>query len=107
MPQSNFVTQPSPCSQNLWETLLLSTLNVIRHLICTNTELASELVDGGQDTMNCGRKRLVDFNAVKTQLVLFDQSKSTGDIDVKMDGSIGLSLAVQWLVAVQPCMESQ
>ena len=33
------------------------------------------------------RKWLVDFNAGKTQLVLFDWSNDTGAIDVKMDGS--------------------
>ena len=31
---------------------------------------------------------LVDFNAAKTQLVLFDRSNNTGSIDVKMDGSV-------------------
>ena len=34
-----------------------------------------------------GRKWLVDLNTGKTQLVLFGQSKNTGVIDVKMDGS--------------------
>ena len=38
--------------------------------------------------MNWGRKWLVDFNAGKTQLVSFDRSKSTGAIDVKIDGSV-------------------
>ena len=33
-------------------------------------------------------KWLVDFNTGKTQLVSFDRSNNTGDIDVKMDGSI-------------------
>ena len=37
--------------------------------------------------MDWGRKSLVDFNAGKTQLVLFDRSNNTGTIDVKMDGS--------------------
>ena len=37
--------------------------------------------------MDWGRKSLVDFNAGKTQLVLFDRSNNTGAIDVKMDGS--------------------
>ena len=37
--------------------------------------------------MDWGRKLLVDFNAGKTQLVSFDQSKNTGSIDMKMDGS--------------------
>ena len=38
--------------------------------------------------MDWGRKWLVHFNAVKTQLVPFDQSKNTGAIDVKIDGSV-------------------
>ena len=38
--------------------------------------------------MGWGRKWLVDFNAGKTQLVLFDRFKDTGVIDVKMDGSV-------------------
>ena len=51
-------------------------------------ELACELESDLQDTVDWGRKWLVDFNAGKTQLVLFDQSKSTGAIDAKMDGSV-------------------
>ena len=51
-------------------------------------ELASELESGLRDTVDCGRKWLVDFNAGKTQLVLFGQSNNTGTIDVKMDESI-------------------
>ena len=38
--------------------------------------------------MDWGKKWLVDFNAGKTQLVLFDQSSNNGSIDVKMNGSI-------------------
>ena len=38
--------------------------------------------------MDWGRKRLVDFNAGKTQILSFDWSKGTGAIDVKMNGSI-------------------
>ena len=38
--------------------------------------------------MDWGRKRLVTFNAGKTQLVLFDWSNNTGAIDVKIDGSV-------------------
>ena len=37
--------------------------------------------------MDWGRKWLVDFNAGKSQLVLFDLSNNTGVIYVKMDGS--------------------
>ena len=40
------------------------------------------------ETLDWGRKWLVDFNAGKTQLVSFDRSKNTGVIDVKMDGSV-------------------
>ena len=36
--------------------------------------------------MDWGRKQHVDFTAGKTQLVSFDQSNNTGDIDVKMNG---------------------
>ena len=51
-------------------------------------ELASELKSYRRDTVDWGRKWLVDFNAGKTQLVSFDRSKNTGAIDVKMDGSV-------------------
>ena len=39
---------------------------------------------------HCGLKQevLVDFNAGKTQLVLFDRSNNTCAIDVKIDGSV-------------------
>ena len=51
-------------------------------------ELASELESDLRDTVDWGRKWLVDFNAGKTQLVSFDWSKNTGPIDVKIDGSV-------------------
>ena len=51
-------------------------------------ELVSELESDLQHTVDWGRKLLVDFTAGKTQLVLFDRSKNTGAIDVKMDGSV-------------------
>ena len=51
-------------------------------------ELASELESDLRDTVDWGRKWLVDFNAGKTQLISFDQSKNTGAIDVKMNGSV-------------------
>ena len=51
-------------------------------------ELASELESDLGDTVDWGRKWLVDFNAEKTQLVSFDRSKNTGAIDVKMDRSV-------------------
>ena len=49
-------------------------------------ELTSELESDLWDTVDWGEKWLVDFNAGKTQLVLFDQSNNTGSVDVKMDG---------------------
>ena len=48
-------------------------------------QLASELETDLRYTVDWGRKWLVDFNGGKTQLVLFDWSKNTGAIDVKMD----------------------
>ena len=51
-------------------------------------ELASELESDLRDTVDWGRKWLVDFNAGKTQLVSFDWSNNTGAIDVKMDRSV-------------------
>ena len=49
-----------------------------------NLKLESDL----RDTVHWGWKWLVDFNAGKTQLVWFEQSKNTGTIDVKMDGCV-------------------
>ena len=50
--------------------------------------MASEIESDLRDTVDWGRKWLVDFNAGKTQLASFDRSKNTGAIDVKMDGSV-------------------
>ena len=50
-------------------------------------ELASEIEFDLRDTVDWDRKWLVDFNAGKAQLVLFDQSNNTGAVGVKMDGS--------------------
>ena len=51
-------------------------------------ELASELESDLRDTVDWGKKWLVDFNAGKTQLVSFDRSNNNGSIDVKMDRSV-------------------
>ena len=51
-------------------------------------ELASELKSDLWDTLDCGRKWLVDFNAGKTELVSFDGFDNTGAIHVKMDGCV-------------------
>ena len=50
--------------------------------------MAFELESDLQDSVDWGRKRLVDFNAGKTQLDSFDLSNNAGAIDVKMDGSV-------------------
>ena len=50
-------------------------------------ELASALESDLQDTMDWGKKWLVDFNAGKTQMVSYDWSNNNCSIDVKMDGS--------------------
>ena len=50
--------------------------------------MASEIESDLQDNMDWGGKWLVDFNAGKTQLILFDWSNNTGAIDVKMDGAV-------------------
>ena len=50
-------------------------------------ELASGLESDLRDTVDWGKKWLVDFNAGKT-LVSFDWYNNTGSIDVNMDGSV-------------------
>ena len=51
-------------------------------------KLASELASDLRDTVDWGKKWLLDFNAGKTQLVSFNWSNNNGSIDVKMGGSI-------------------
>ena len=50
--------------------------------------LASELEFDLRDTVDWGRKWLVDFNAEKTWLVSFDLPDYTGATDVEIDGSV-------------------
>ena len=69
--------------------IALSILTVIRHLILwQQIEMASELESDLRDMVDWGKKWLADFNAGKTQLVLFDWSNNNGCIDMKMGGSI-------------------
>ena len=56
--------------------------------LCQQLELASEFESDLRDTMEWGKKWLVDFYAEKTQLVSFDRSNNNGSIDVKMDGFV-------------------
>ena len=51
-------------------------------------ELASELESDLRDTVDWGKRWLVDFNAGKTLLVWFDWSNNNGSFDVKMNGSV-------------------
>ena len=51
-------------------------------------DLVSKLESDLRDTVDWGKKWLVDFNAGKTQRFLFDRTNNTGSIDVKMDGSV-------------------
>ena len=50
--------------------------------------LASEFESDLPDTVDWGRKWLLDFNAGKTQLVMFDRSNNIDTVDVKVDGSV-------------------
>ena len=68
--------------------ILLSVLGVIRHLMYGNNWNWLLNLNLIYETLDLGRKWLVDFNAGKTHLVLFDESNSTGAIDVKIDGSV-------------------
>ena len=51
-------------------------------------ELGSELESDLRDTVDWGKKWLVDFSAGKTQLDSFDWSNNNGSIDVEVDGSV-------------------
>ena len=68
--------------------ILLSILSVIGHLICGNNLNWLLNLNLIYDTLDWGKKWLVDFNAGKTQLVSSDRSNNDGSIDVKMGGSI-------------------
>ena len=50
--------------------------------------MASEIESDLRDTVDWGRKWLVDFNGGKTQLVSFNWSNNAGAVDVKMNGSV-------------------
>ena len=51
-------------------------------------ELASELESDLGDTVDWGKRWLVDFNAGKTLVVLFYWSNNCRSFDMKMDGSV-------------------
>ena len=72
--------------------------------------MASKLESDLRDSVDCGRKWLVDLSSGKTQLVSFDLSNNTGAIAVKMDGFIleekssfkmlGLTFPQNWIEAL-------
>ena len=75
--------------------ILLSIQSGIRHLISDllsdpwrQLELISELESDLRDTVDWGNTWVVDFNAGKTQLVLFDQSNNNDSIDVNINRSV-------------------
>ena len=68
--------------------IVLSLLSVIKHLICGNNLNWLLNLNLTYQTLDWGKKWLVDFNARKTQLVSFDWSNNDGSIDMKIDGSV-------------------
>ena len=66
--------------------ILLSIVSVIGYLICGNNLNWLLNLNLIYETVDRGKKWLVDFNARKTQLVLFHRSNNNGSIDVKMEG---------------------
>ena len=68
--------------------ILLAILSVIRHLICGNNMNWLLNLNLIYETLDWGKKWLVDFNAGETQLVSFDWSNNKRSIDVKIDGSL-------------------
>ena len=57
--------------------------------LCQQLQLASDLLKSDpRDNVCWGKKWPFDFNAGKSQLVLFDQYNNNGSFDVKMDGSV-------------------
>ena len=68
--------------------ILLFILSVTRHLICGNNSNWLLNLNLIYETLDWGKKWLVDCNDGKTQLVLFNWSNRNGSIDVKMNGSV-------------------
>ena len=68
--------------------ILPSILSVIGDLICGNNLNWLLNLNLIYETVDWGKKWLVDFNAGKTQLVSYDRSNNNGSIDVKIGESI-------------------
>ena len=56
--------------------------------MCQQLELASGLESDLRDTVDCGKKWLVNLRAGKTQFVSFDWSSSSCAFDVKMEETV-------------------
>ena len=66
--------------------------------------MAFELESDLQDSLDWGRRWLVDFKTGQTQLISFDQSNNAGAIDVKMDWSVlGEKSSFKVLQLIFPC----
>ena len=63
-------------------------LSVTRHLICGNSLNWLLNLNLIYETLDWGKKWLVDFNAGKSQLVLFGWFNNNGSMDVKIDGTV-------------------
>ena len=68
--------------------ILLFIVSATRHQICGNNLNWLLNLNLIYETLDWGKKWLVDINAGKTQLVSFDRSNNNGSMDVKMDGSV-------------------
>ena len=68
--------------------VVLSLVSLIRHLICGNNLNWLLNLNLTYQTLDWGKKWLVDFSARKTQLVSFDWFNNNGSIDMKIDGSV-------------------
>ena len=68
--------------------ILLSTLRVIRSLICGCNYSWFLNFNQNYETLDWDREWLVDLNVKKVQVVSFDRSSNTSVFDLKMDGSV-------------------
>ena len=67
---------------------LLTGLGPLQPLALDITKTFGRVSSDLQDNVDWGRKWLIDFNALKTQLLSFDQSNNTNTIDEKIDGFV-------------------
>ena len=68
--------------------ILRAMLSVIKHLICGNNLNWLLILHLIYETLDWGKKWLIDFSAGKTQLISFDRSNNIGSVDVNINGSV-------------------